>query len=164
MFQFTKDLSSYLVKIFFTLYQNLFEMTKRKNSIFSIQPLSLDLAALILRVIGGGLMMMLHGYPKLMKLSGNGPIKFADPIGIGEFNSLLLAIFSEFVCSALLILGLFTRLALIPLIITMLVILFIVHAGDPIGDIEMAILYAAIFVAFLFSGPGKWSVDALIKK
>src|SRR5690606_28286999 len=139
-------------------------MTKRKNSILGIQPLSLDLAALLLRAIGGGLMMMQHGYPKLMKLSGNGPIKFADPIGIGEFNSLLLAIFAEFICAALLIIGLFTRLAVIPLIITMLVILFVVHAGDPIEDIEMAVLYAAIFVALFFSGPGKWSVDALIKK
>ena len=139
-------------------------MAKRKNSVLGIQPLSLDMAALLLRVISGGLMMMQHGYPKLMKLSGNGPIKFGDPLGIGEFNSLLLAIFSEFLCSALLILGLFTRLALIPLIITMLVILFVVHAGDPIGDIERAVMYAVIFVALLFSGPGKWSVDALIKK
>ncbi|MBK7425875.1 MAG: DoxX family protein [Saprospiraceae bacterium] len=139
-------------------------MAKRKNSVLGIQPLSRDMAALVLRVSSGGLMMMQHGYPKLMKLSGNGPIKFGDPLGIGEFNSLLLAIFSEFLCSALLILGLFTRLALIPLIITMLVILFVVHAGDPIGDIELAVMYAVIFVALLFSGPGKWSVDALIKK
>lgn len=139
-------------------------MTKRKNSILGVQPLSLDLAALLLRVIGGGLMMMQHGYPKLMKLSGNGPVKFADPIGMGEFPSLLLAIFSEFLCSALLILGLFTRLAVIPLIITMFVIIFVVHSGDPIEDIELAVMYAAIFVALLFSGPGKWSIDALIKK
>jgi putative oxidoreductase len=139
-------------------------MAKRKNSILGIQPLSLDMAALLLRVIGGGLMMMQHGYPKLMKLSGEGPITFGDPLGIGEFPSLLLTIFSEFLCSALLILGLFTRLAVIPLIITMLVIIFVVHAGEPIGEIELAAVYASIFVALLFSGPGKWSVDALIKK
>lgn len=139
-------------------------MTKRKNSFLGIQPISIDLAALLLRVTGAGLMMMQHGYPKLMKLGGNGSIKFSDPLGIGEFNSLLLAIFSEFICSALLILGLFTRLAVIPLIITMLVIIFVVHAGDPVEDIELPAVYAAIFVALLFSGPGKWSVDALIKK
>lgn len=139
-------------------------MTKRKNSFTSIQPISIDLAALLLRVTGAGLMMMQHGYPKLMKLSGNGPVKFGDPLGIGEFNSLLLAIFAEFICSAFLILGLFTRLAVIPLIITMLVIIFVVHAGKPVEDIELAAVYAAIFVALLFSGPGKWSVDALIKK
>lgn len=139
-------------------------MAKRKNVLIGIQPLSPDMAALLLRVAGGGLMLMQHGYPKMMKLSGNGPIQFADPIGIGEFNSLLMAIFAEFVCSALLILGLFTRLALIPLIITMLVVVFVVQAGKPVQDFELAAVYAVIFVALFFSGPGKWSVDALIKK
>jgi putative oxidoreductase len=67
-------------------------------------------------------------------------------------------------CGVLVAAGLFTRLALIPLIVTMAVAVFIIHADDPFGDKEHALLFLVPYVALLFTGPGKWSLDALVRK
>lgn len=107
-------------------------------------------------------MMLTHGIPKLQGVLAGGELKFGDPIGIGVAPSLYLTIFAEVGCSALLILGLGTRLALIPLIITMLVAAFIVHAPDDFGTKEMSLLYLVVFIFLLFTGPGKYSIDSLI--
>jgi len=52
----------------------------------------------ILRLIVGSFMLT-HGYGKFVQLIGNEPIQFADPIGLGETVSLVLAVFAEFFCS-----------------------------------------------------------------
>ena len=71
---------------------------------------------------------------------------------------------SEFFGGLLLALGLFTRFATIPLIITMAVAAFVAHHGQITGDGEHAFLFLLIFVAFFFIGSGKWSVDYLLKR
>lgn len=118
---------------------------------------------LILRLALGLFMAGLHGWGKLTKVA-NGDMGFADPMGIGQGPSLVLATGAEFACSILLVLGLFTRLACIPLIVTMAVAAFIVHGNDPWGDKELAYLYLAGYLTLLFTGPGKFSVDAPIMK
>lgn len=121
---------------------------------------SIHTGLLILRVAAGAFMIT-HGLPKLTNmLSGNS--KFGDPLGIGSGVSLGLTVFAEFVCSILIILGLATRLALIPQIITMAVAAFIVHGSDPFGKKEMAFLYLVVFVVLFIMGPGKYSVDNAI--
>jgi putative oxidoreductase len=123
-------------------------------------PANVSTALLILRVVVAAFMLT-HGLPKLMNMmSGNS--KFGDPIGLGKDVSLGLTVFAEFVCAILLLLGLATRLALIPLIITMLVAAFVAHGGDPFGKKEMALLYLVIFIALLITGPGKYSIDEAI--
>ena len=121
-----------------------------------------DIASLLLR-LSLGLLMLSHGIPKMMKLiSGN--MEFGDPIGIGSPASLFLAVFAEVICSILIIIGFSTRLALIPLITTMVVAAFIVHKNDPLGTKELALIYLfGYFVLFLL-GSGKYSVDARLKK
>ena len=121
---------------------------------------SINTALLILRVVVAAFMIT-HGLPKLMNMmSGNS--KFGDPIGIGKDLSLGLTVFAEFVCAILLLLGLATRLALIPLIIAMLDAAFVAHADDPFGKKDMALLYLVIFITLLITGPGKYSVDNAI--
>lgn len=128
-----------------------------KKFLFSVRPYSLGLALLILRV-GSGAAMLTHGWPKLQKLvSGN--FNFGDPLGIGSGWSLGLTVFAEFFCSILLIIGLMTRGALIPLIIAMGVALFIVHGSHGFGKQELAALYFMIFVALFLTGPGRFSAD-----
>lgn len=83
---------------------------------------SMDFGVLLLR-LGVGAMMLVHGIPKLgMLISGNWAA-FQDPLGIGNFLSLLLCVGAEFGCSILIFLGLFTRLASLLLIINMCVAL-----------------------------------------
>ncbi len=121
----------------------------------------LNVWLLVFRV-GTSVMMLTHGMPKLSRLFGDDPIKFADPLGVGVVASLALAVFSEFFCSLLLILGLGTRLAVLPLIFTMIVISFVVHAGDPFTKIELPLMYLFAYLTILVAGPGKYSVDGMI--
>ncbi|MDH5367850.1 MAG: DoxX family protein [Cyclobacteriaceae bacterium] len=121
----------------------------------------LDVVTLILR-ISVAIFMITHGFPKLNKLLAGGEIHFADPIGLGAAFSLALVVFSEFFCSILIGIGLATRLASIPLIITMAVAAFVIHGADPIGKKELAILYLVIYLTLLIVGSRKYSVDYFI--
>ena len=114
--------------------------------------------ALLLFRAGVGVMMLTHGYPKFKKVL-SGDMGFGDPIGLGSDASLVLTVLAEFICSILLVLGLTTRFALVPLIITMFVALVIVHGGDPFGTQEKSALYLLCFVVLFITGPGKYSVD-----
>ncbi len=118
---------------------------------------------LFLLRLGIGVFMLTHGIPKLMNYASMAD-QFPDPIGMGSSLSLIMAIGAEVGCSLLLILGLFTRLATLPLIITMMVAVFIIHGGDSFSDKEPALLYLVPYLTLLFTGPGMYSADHLIKK
>lgn len=122
-----------------------------------------NLALLFLRV-SIGILMLTHGTGKFIVLLDGGPIEFADPIGIGPAASLALAVFAEFICSLLLIFGVATRFTIIPLIITMLVAGFIVHADDVFHVKEKAFLFLTVFITIAIAGAGKISADNLIYK
>lgn len=121
-----------------------------------------DFGLLLLR-LGAGSFMLTHGWPKFQKILG-GDWTFADPIGIGQAPSLALATFAELLCSLLVIAGYRVRLAVMPLIFTMLVAAVVVHSADPWPKKELPLLYATAFLALLFLGGGKISVDGLLAK
>lgn len=87
-----------------------------------------------------------------------------DVFGMGTFMSLSLAVFAEVVCSALVLLGLGTRLAVIPLSITMLIAAFHVHIGDPFAKQEMSLHYLLVYVVLFILGSGKYSIDRFLSK
>lgn len=121
-----------------------------------------DFAILILRV-SIGLLMLTHGIPKLnMLLSGE--IQFPGLFGMPPAISLFLAVFAELFCSVLLIFGLATRLAAIPLFFTMVVAAFVVHADDPFSQKELALIYLVSYVVIFLQGSGKYSIDKIISK
>ncbi len=133
-----------------------------KHRKFASLPLQQNLAILILRLSLGGFMIT-HGLQKLINypaLSEN----FMDFMGLGSEISLILTIAAEAGCAVLLILGLFTRYATIPLIVTMGVAAFIAHADDPFGHKEKALLYLMGYFAVLLTGGGRFSLDAMIFK
>jgi putative oxidoreductase len=123
---------------------------------------ALSFSLLLLRLGLGGLMIP-HGYQKLMGFASKSP-GFADPFHIGGPASMSLTIFAELFCAVLIVLGLMTRFACIPLIIAMAVALFYSHQGQVFGDGEHAALYLAGYMALLLTGPGKFSSDKLIGK
>lgn len=106
--------------------------------------------------------MLTHGAPKLMRLLSSEEIQFMNFMGMGPTVSFGLAVFAEFFCSVLLMLGLFTRLATIPLIVTMSTAAFVAHAADPFGTKERALLYLVVFVMLLITGGGRYSLDQII--
>jgi putative oxidoreductase len=122
----------------------------------------LHLWLLVIRV-AVALSMMTHGMPKFFQLIGGGEIQFPDPIGLGPSISLGLTVFSEVVCSTFIFIGLGTRIATIPLIVTMLVAALIVHADEPFGKREMALLYLFPYITLLILGSGKYSIDYLLR-
>lgn len=122
-----------------------------------------NVAMLILR-LGLGILMMHVGYQKLIHFADMQP-KFMNFLGMGSTISLALVVFAEFFCSLFLILGLFTRFAAIPLIITMCVALFKVNNGDVFSEYgQVAALFLTGYLVLLFVGPGRVSVDSMIGK
>ena len=116
-----------------------------------------DIGLAILR-IAPSLLLMTHGIPKFQNLIA-GSFEFGDPIGIGAAPSLFLAVIGEVVCPVLIIIGYKTRWTAFPPAITMLVATFIVHASDPIGTKEKALLFLTFFIVIMLLGPGRYSVD-----
>ncbi|HAB27454.1 MAG TPA: DoxX family protein, partial [Xanthomarina gelatinilytica] len=103
-----------------------------------------SMAALFLR-LGVGIMMLVHGIPKLQMLF-SGDIQFPGVMGLNPTLSLVLAVISEVLCSILPLIGLFTRIAAIPLIITMLVAVLIIHGSDPYAMKELGLFYLLAYV------------------
>ena len=116
-----------------------------------------SLLLLVARIVFG-LLLMSHG---IQKWSNFGQLSevFPDPIGLGSHVSLILAIFAELFCSVAFIFGFLYRLAMIPMLFTMCVAFFVVHANDPFGVKELAFVYLAVFVIMDIAGPGKFAID-----
>ncbi|QWT87219.1 DoxX family protein [Chryseobacterium sp. PCH239] len=131
------------------------------NSNFSSIPK--DIILLAVRVFVG-FAMLSHGFPKLQMLLAGGKIEFFDFMGLGSQVSLILTVFAEFVCSILLILGLFTRVALGFLIFTMIIAGFVVHGADPFEKREMSLIYLSVYLLLMVIGAGKVSVDHMIER
>ncbi len=121
-----------------------------------------NIAMLILRV-GAGILFASHGYTKLIHFQERSA-KFMNFLGMGSTTSLVLVIFAEFFCSILVILGLFTRIALIPILITLLVIIIKAHPYEFFGKGELPTLFFLVFLTLFMVGPGKASIDGLINK
>ena len=116
---------------------------------------------LVARVVFA-LLLASHGLQKLEgfeQMSGG----FPDPLGLGSGLSLLLVIFGELVCSLALVVGVLSRLVLLPMIFTMCVAFFMAHGGS-MAEGELAFVYLVVFVLLLFAGPGRFSVDGWLAK
>jgi len=122
-----------------------------------------NFSMLLIRISFGAMMLLKHGLPKLMKFATL-QNEFYNFLGIGSRFSLILNLFAEVFCSLFLILGLFTRLTVLPLIIAMLVVIFGVDKGKPLAESELAILFLTAYITLLFCGPGRISVDGMINK
>ncbi len=121
-----------------------------------------DIGLLIARVAIAALMFT-HGIPKLMMLLSGVPIQFPPVFGMSATLSLGLAIFAEVLCSVFILIGFATRLAVIPLIITMLVAVLFIHQADPFVVKESGLQYLLVYVVLFVTGSGKYSVDNLIQ-
>lgn len=122
-----------------------------------------DRGLLVLRVGVASLMAFGHGWGKLSSFSERMDT-FPDPLGVGTALSLSLVVFAEFFCSVFIGLGIFTRLVAIPLSVTMTVAAFIIHADDPWGKKELAVLYLIVYVTLIFTGPGRVSLDKKLSR
>ena len=121
------------------------------------------LATLALRLSLGLVMVIGHGWTKVMHFSDMQD-RFVDFMSLGPQISLILAIIGEFVCSLLLILGLFTRIAAILLIVNMLVAISVAHNWAIIEEAQLPFIFLAGYFSLLLLGPGKLSLDGLMNR
>ena len=120
-----------------------------------------ELGLLILRLGAGG-MMFCHGWAKLGLLIHGGGAGWMDPLGIGSGLSLALCVFAEFVCSLAVLVGFFTRLAAMVLVINFWVIIFIYGSDSLWPQSELPMLYLTCFITLVCTGAGPFSVDRRI--
>ena len=120
-------------------------------------------AAMLLLRLAMGMLMMSHGYDKLVHFSEKKAL-FYDFLSLGSTTSLLLCIFAEFFCALFVVIGLFTRLVAVPLVIVMSIAIFSVHKMDFFDTGEKASLYLTGFLVLLLCGPGRASVDGIASK
>jgi putative oxidoreductase len=142
---------------------------------------ALAVGLLILRVGIGGYMFLAHGVSKVRMLAAGQFEMFGDPIGIGPNLSLILVTFAEFLCALLVVIGLATRPAAAILVISMSVAAFVGHGADPWtmekgyilyttgaaktwGSKQPALMFAIPFLAMVFTGAGRWSLDAWMRR
>ena len=117
-----------------------------------------NIALLLIRIVFAGSMLYGHGLSKFYRLI-EGDLSFANPIGIGEAPTLVLAVFSEFLAPLFILVGYKTKIFSFFPAATMFVAAFIVHLSDPFARKEKAILFLIGFIVIMMMGPGKYSID-----
>lgn len=126
----------------------------------------IDTALLVVRVVTG-LTMFMHGWQKLTGpgFGGVGDMFAGMDVPLAAVSGPL-TMLVELIGGVLLVLGLGTRVVGAAFAVVMLGALFIVHlsagfyAAD--GGYELVLLLAAVSAALCVSGPGAWSLDAVI--
>lgn len=140
--------------------------------------ISTSVGLLVLRV-GFGAYMASHGFGKVQMLFAGQGEQFGDLLGLGPTLSLACAAGSEFLGALLVALGALTRVAALSVAFTMGVAAFLVHGSDPWtmseaarlvreqlaendASKEPALLFGLAFLALVFTGPGRFSIDQVV--
>ncbi len=118
---------------------------------------------LLLGRVSFGILFLMHGLDKLLNYNQI-VATFPDPLGIGREMSLILSIFAELICSLFFIAGLLFRIVLFPMIFSMAIALFVVHASQPFAAKELACIYMIVFTLLWLTGPGEYAFDQFLIK
>lgn len=121
------------------------------------QPPRINAGLFFLRLTGCLLLLHVHGLPKVFHFSEE-LTRIEDPFGLGPWMSLLPAIFAEVICPIFILVGIFTRLACLPIIGVLLVAMVFVHPDWSIAEGQFGWLLLIIFTTLALTGPGEWRI------
>lgn len=124
---------------------------------------STRMGVLLLRVGVAG-MMLSHGWPKLLLLVQGQGSSWMNPLGLGAALSLTLCVFAEFVCSVAVLVGFFTRLAALVLVVNFWVIVFVYGEHSSWAQNELPLLYLLCFIVLVCTGSGPLSLDKVLAR
>jgi putative oxidoreductase len=120
-----------------------------------------DFGLLVYRLAAGLAIALLHGLGKVPPSEGF--VGMLGGMGLPAPGIMAwLAMFAEFGGGLLLAAGLLTRPIAFVLVGHFLVVVLMGHAGQPVSDRELPLLFLATAVLFLFAGAGRFSLDAAI--
>lgn len=131
---------------------------------------TVDHGLLLMRIMLGAVFLF-HGSQKLFGMFGGPGIenfaKMLTDMGIPQPEmAAYAAAIAEFGGGACILLGLLTRVAAIPVIITMLVAFIVYHKakfGGPEGG-EYALTLAVMLISLALMGAGRFSIDGMFRK
>jgi len=127
------------------------------------QPPRINAGLFFLRLTGCLLLLYVHGLPKVFHFSEE-LTHIEDPFGLGPWMSLLPAIFAEVICPLFILIGVFARLACLPIIGVLLVAMLFVHPGWSIAEGQFGWLLLIIFTTLAITGPGEWRPGASTRR
>ena len=122
----------------------------------------------LVRIMVGAVFVM-HGYQKWFVWKPAGTVAGFQGMGFPP-TAAYAAMTAELLCGTLLVLGLFTRLAAIPIVATMAVAIIEVHLPngfflvDKSHGYEYALTLGVAALGLLLAGPGTLSVDSLLSR
>jgi putative oxidoreductase len=139
-------------------------LTLRARAVRVLEGLAKWLPALLLRVTIG-LIFASTGWGKVHNIDKVTAFFTELKIPMPHLNAIVVG-WSELVCGSLLVLGLATRFAVIPLIVSMIVALLTAIRPDIHGFLDLVakeeFVYLMVLVAIGILGPGKASIDRFI--
>ncbi|OYQ32081.1 DoxX family protein [Flavobacterium cyanobacteriorum] len=126
---------------------------------FNIKKLNFDVAMLLFRVAVSVQLIVVHGLKKIGVGTGIAET-VPNPFGLPEALNQYFAIASNLVFPLFVIIGLFTRLACLPVLAVTLSGYFVVHWNDPLLVKDVPFMYSLCFLFIAAVGGGRYSVDA----
>lgn len=118
---------------------------------------SIDIGLLYLRVAASLLVFVVHGLPKMLHYPSEAA-GIEDPFHLGKTLSISFAIFAEVICPPLMILGIGTRLAAIPILVVTMIALLFVHRDWSLAQGQFAWMLLILFGTIAICGPGRYAV------
>jgi putative oxidoreductase len=146
-----------------SLTQTALELRSRALAILG----GVDWLALLAGRLAVGLVFASTGWGKVHNLAK--VTEFFVSLGIPApgFHAVLVG-YSELVCGSLLVIGLFSRFATVPLIVSMIVAIITAKGADIHGILDLAgqeeFTYLVVLVMIAILGPGRAATDALIAR
>jgi putative oxidoreductase len=129
--------------------------------LLSSKPFSIDAGVLLLRLFS--VFLMVYGWDKYINFEEKASY-WPNPFHIGGVATLVLTIIAELICPVFIILGFYTRVALVPAMFNMIMAILIGHSGQPFMEREHAFSFLVPFVVIFLTGPGRYSLDSIIRK
>lgn len=129
---------------------------------FNDKVISYDLSILVFRVAISIQLIVVHGLKKI-GIGTEMAEKVPNPFHFPELINQIFAISSNLLFPIFIIMGFYTRIATIPILIVTLSGYFIVHWNDTLLQSDIPFMYSMAFLLVAFTGAGKYSIDSKLK-